>query len=441
MNRLLLLLAAIVLVLTLAGAPTLAQAVSKPPAGDIPITNATVITEPGTYYLAGSLSNLDSPVAISIRCSDVVVDGRHHSIDGRSLAGTIGIEIRSPENGTAVTNVSVTNARLSNWGTGLTVSSASSETPGTGVQLTGVRAANNMIGFWLWGPGTLTLLDCTVESNTGAGIIADGVNGHLEAALSNLLVRSNGGPGIAGRLTGFTLDGCRVRDNGADADDGGNGLVVYKGTATVRDCLFEQNRGAGVFFDTSTSGTVTGCRIQYNGFAGIRDAEVAGEGEPLTIYNNYLLNDHNLAVADRAGSWSVPKEIGPNIAGGPFIGGNYWASPNGTGFSETHPDRDGDGFCDEAFVIGTGAVDALPLAMPANLSLGTVPGGVGSPTDPDGLGRYGDVNGNGRKDFADVVLYFTQLSWIAANEPVALFDYNANGRIDFADVVQLFNTL
>ena len=52
-----------------------------------------------------------------------------------------------------------------------------------------------------------------------------------------------------------------------------------------------------------------------------------------------------------------------------------------------------------------------------------------------------DVNGNGRKDFADVVLYFNQMTWIAANEPVSAFDYNGNGRIDFADVVWLFNAL
>ncbi len=41
----------------------------------------------------------------------------------------------------------------------------------------------------------------------------------------------------------------------------------------------------------------------------------------------------------------------------------------------------------------------------------------------------------------DVVLYFNQMAWIAANEPIAAFDYNGNGRIDFADVVWLFNHL
>ena len=71
----------------------------------------------------------------------------------------------------------------------------------------------------------------------------------------------------------------------------------------------------------------------------------------------------------------------------------------------------------------------------------TVPGGTGVPTDPDADRKDDDVNGNGRKDFADVVLYFTQMIWIAANEPVPAFDYNGNGRIDFADVVWLFNHL
>ena len=70
-----------------------------------------------------------------------------------------------------------------------------------------------------------------------------------------------------------------------------------------------------------------------------------------------------------------------------------------------------------------------------------VPGGSGLPTDTNTDGKYDDINGNDRRDFADVVLYFNQMAWIATNEPVAAFDYNANTRIDFADVVWLFNHL
>jgi PKD repeat protein len=70
-----------------------------------------------------------------------------------------------------------------------------------------------------------------------------------------------------------------------------------------------------------------------------------------------------------------------------------------------------------------------------------VPGGSGHPSATGGDGLYDDVNGNGRPDFTDGVLYVNQMSWSAANEPTAAFDYNANGRIDFADVVRLFDRL
>jgi PKD repeat protein len=80
----------------------------------------------------------------------------------------------------------------------------------------------------------------------------------------------------------------------------------------------------------------------------------------------------------------------------------------------------------------------VPVAANATV---TVPGGSGVPRDLDGDGFCEDVNGNGRRDFADVVLYFNQMTWIAANEPVVPFDYNGNGRIDFADVVWLFTHL
>ncbi|MEN6369740.1 MAG: carbohydrate-binding protein, partial [Thermotogota bacterium] len=73
--------------------------------------------------------------------------------------------------------------------------------------------------------------------------------------------------------------------------------------------------------------------------------------------------------------------------------------------------------------------------------LETVPGGAAAPADLDGDGLSEDVNGNGRKDFADVTLFFVQMEWIAANMPLSAFDYNGNGRIDFADAARLFTTL
>jgi PKD repeat protein len=63
-----------------------------------------------------------------------------------------------------------------------------------------------------------------------------------------------------------------------------------------------------------------------------------------------------------------------------------------------------------------------------------IPGGAGVPRDLGQDGKYEDVNGNGRAEFSDVVLFFSQITWIAQNEPLECFDFNANGRIDFDDM-------
>ena len=95
---------------------------------------------------------------------------------------------------------------------------------------------------------------------------------------------------------------------------------------------------------------------------------------------------------------------------------------------------------DEYNLIFSRDPDIYLLSFPAP-GPEVIPGGSGLPQDLDNDGKYEDVNGNGREDFADIVLLFNQMSWIEENEPVTAFDYNNNGRIDFADVVILFNGL
>ncbi len=86
-----------------------------------------------------------------------------------------------------------------------------------------------------------------------------------------------------------------------------------------------------------------------------------------------------------------------------------------------------------------------PLTEPATIAVIPVntmepfPGASAPPTDPDYDGLFEDINGNGRIDFADVVLYFNEMEWIPDHEQISFFDFNENGRIDFDDVVKLFN--
>jgi PKD repeat protein len=101
----------------------------------------------------------------------------------------------------------------------------------------------------------------------------------------------------------------------------------------------------------------------------------------------------------------------------------------------------GDGYASTLFYAFTIDPSLEPSEVPPPWSVSIVPGGSAVPQSIRTDTKYDDVNGNYRLDFADVMLYFNQLEWIAANEPVELFDYNENGRIDFADVTWLFRHL
>jgi parallel beta-helix repeat protein len=84
---------------------------------------------------------------------------------------------------------------------------------------------------------------------------------------------------------------------------------------------------------------------------------------PCTITNNIFNNIVNVNADDGVVSiFNTEKTTGENIVGGHYMGGNYWATPSGDGFSQTHSDNNGDGFADEPYKLeGSDYVDYLPL--------------------------------------------------------------------------------
>ncbi|HEY3360390.1 MAG TPA: PKD domain-containing protein [Methanosarcina sp.] len=84
---------------------------------------------------------------------------------------------------------------------------------------------------------------------------------------------------------------------------------------------------------------------------------------------------------------------------------------------------------------------ASKLATITVLELPVFPGYITPPTDPNHDGLYEDLNGNGKVDFNDVIVYYDNMDWIKENAIVTLFDYNNNKLIDFNDVVKLYDML
>jgi parallel beta-helix repeat protein len=83
------------------------------------------------------------------------------------------------------------------------------------------------------------------------------------------------------------------------------------------------------------------------------------------IYNNLFNNTNNSYFYEDSdnNTWNTTKQSGTNIIGGSFLGGNFWANPEGTGFSQTCPDVNGDGICDTSYTLNENNIDYLPLSM------------------------------------------------------------------------------
>ena len=98
----------------------------------------------------------------------------------------------------------------------------------------------------------------------------------------------------------------------------------------------------------------------------------------------------------------------------------------------TKVDDDAGGRYAPAVVDATLTVQSiLPFPNPAG-------GNFPTPTDPNGDSRYEDLDGNGFVGFNDVVVYYQNMGFIEASQPLEAFDYDTSGFVGFNDVVSLY---
>ncbi|MCL2460565.1 MAG: right-handed parallel beta-helix repeat-containing protein, partial [Euryarchaeota archaeon] len=84
-----------------------------------------------------------------------------------------------------------------------------------------------------------------------------------------------------------------------------------------------------------------------------------------TFTDNMFKNQNNVIVNEKMGnSWSIVPIPGRNVLGGERRGGNVWLTSDGSGFSATARDSNGDGFTDMSFAIDADNIDYHPLAYP-----------------------------------------------------------------------------
>jgi|GEM_PF-4902972 len=242
-------------------------------------------------------------------------------------------------------------------------------------------AVTNGSGHGIFIPGVagdpITITNSTISGNSGNGIYTQYL---LSLIITNNTISYNGGIGVqnsGGMVADNTISyngGHGVYGSGTFIDNtisyNGNDGIHFRGGGTIADNIISGNGGYGIDFYSglptrprggdSTCGTLLaiGNNISGNTNGVSIGSDCAGS---YTIYNNYFnTNNFNLFSS---GTLNTTQTAGTNIVGGPYLGGNFWADPSGTGFSQTCTDVNQDGICDTIYALDENNIDYLPLSM------------------------------------------------------------------------------
>jgi secreted PhoX family phosphatase len=155
--------------------------------------------------------------------------------------------------------------------------------------------------------------------------------------------------------------------------------------------------------------TITG--VDFPGTLGLTEAAVSDDGSRATI-----------RVADTDRNVQAGRKV--QLA-------SFGVRGDGTGTTdlavEVH-EMDDEAGSD----IDAEAREGVFVTGPPTVTAGT------APTDPDGDGSYEDLNGNGRLDYEDIEILFTEFDSDSVRLNKAAYDFNENGELDYDDIVSLY---
>ena len=205
-----------------------------------------VISQPGSYYLAGNITGVAGKHGVKITAHGVTLD-----LNGFDLAGVAGMGAFDGVNvaGGSLRNISVRNGSVRDWGgDGVDLASAVNS------RIESVRAsvcAGRGVAIGSYG----AVIDCHAFANTTYGI-ETGRGCEVRSCVATL----NSSDGIRTN-TECTVSDCRAMDNTR------NGIFVFSGSI-VSQCVASSNGQIGI--ETTVDSTVKGCTSNSNGYDGIR---------------------------------------------------------------------------------------------------------------------------------------------------------------------------
>ncbi|MCD6481346.1 MAG: right-handed parallel beta-helix repeat-containing protein [Thermoplasmata archaeon] len=176
---------------------------------------------------------------------------------------------------------------------------------------------------------------------------------------NNILYNNGWGIGVFGIIGGSTTlsymaDHNVIMNNTISHNE--EGIWMYKAQYNkIKGNIISYNTNRGIHMDTySRYNLIINNYIRNNQY-GIRIEDSTPTSIDNQIYNNCIYHNTYNANDTCSNIWSISKTAGPNIVGGPWLGGNYWGDYVGT-------DVDGDGIGDTPYTIPDGDnQDQFPL--------------------------------------------------------------------------------
>jgi len=366
---------------------TIQAAINNAASGD------QIIVKPGTYkeYIEVTVSDLtvvsesgnpdntivqaaDSSYVFNVLANEVSIKG--FSIKGKGDSAGIYINY-------GLGNCHIENNKFSSFASGIDIFLFSM---GNIVRNNEVSNCNEGISL---SEGSFNTLSNNTISNCGSGIYL-GTGSHSNTLNNNAISSCNLGIGLLGSMSN-TLENNIVTEN-----EYGISLADESDHNTLTKNTLKSNKKAGL----QITGTYIGDSTSEN-----------------RIYNNYFSNTANVDSNKQPGIWNTTRTTAKNIINGPYSGGNYWATPAGDGFSQTHSDANGDGIAEEPYSLDGVNVDYLPLIVVSEKPVPVLP--------------VANFKINITQGSAPLAVLFTDSSQNATKRN---WDFENDGKVDSIDV-------